>query len=480
MALTMMKSARTPWPPAKWSAIYDLYCEHAAWYSGDPAVLLAFYAQKAGFWAQQLEANERRVMVHIPVANDICRTSSRLLFSEHPKISLPSGNQTTQARLEALIEADGVYAKLSEAAETCAALGGVFLKINWDSKLANHPILSIAQADNAIPEWRFSVLQRVTFHKVVRDEGNVLWTLVERHEPGAIVNELYRGMSGDLGTPVELSMLVETQDEPPYVETGLDGLACVYVPNVRPNPRFRGLNIGQSDFTNLEGMMDSLDQVWSSWMRDIHLGLGRIMADQSFFQTDLAGKWQFDLQREAYLGLNSIAGAGSFKDQIVVNQFAIRAAEHELTVLNLMRQIFGLAGYAPQTFGMDVTGSAASGFAIRTMERKSILTAGAKADYWGPAIANILHIMLQIDKTQFGGLGTPERPVVQMQDSVNDDDVQVAQSVDLARRATAMSVEVAVRRLNPDMSDDMINAEVLRIQGEAGQNVPDAVQVGLP
>jgi len=478
MALSMISTARTPWPPQAWQAIYDLYAEHAAWYSGDPAVLLAYYATKSGFWAQEIEANERRLLMHIPIANDIARTSSRLLFAEHPKITLASEDQTTSDRLEELLENAAVYAKLSEAAETCSALGGVFLKVNWDKSLADYPFLSVAQADNAIPEFKFGMLVRCLFHKVVKKDGNVLFTLVERHEPGYIINELWRGTSGDLGIQVELSALAETATEPGVIETGIPGLACVYVPNMRPNPRFRGLDIGQADLCNLEGMMDSLDQAWSSWIRDIHLGLGRIMADQAFFKTDLAGNWQFDLQREAYLGLNSISGPGALKDQIVVNQFNIRAEEHEKTILNLMRQIFGMAGYAPQTFGLDLEGSPVSGYALKTMERKSILTAGAKADYWGPAIADILYVLLQVDKLQFGGLGTPERPVVEMQDSVANDELQEAQSVELFRRAQAMSIESAIRRVNPDLNDDGVNAELQRIQDEQGLGVPSPVQVG--
>ena len=483
MASILTRQPRVSWPPKEWQAIYDLYAEHAAWYSGDPATLLAFYTSRAGFWAQEVEAGERRLMMHIPIANDLCRMSSRLLFSEHPKITLPDdSDDKSQKRLQELIEQDGIYAKLSEAAEVCAAMGGVFLKVNWDKNLADHPILSIAQADNAVPEWRFGILRKVTFWKTTKDENGTLVTSVERHEPGKITNEVYQSRSpGELGTQVDLqtlAALAEAAPPPAEIQTGLDGLACVYVPNMRPNSRFRGANIGQSDFHNLEGMLDSLDQVWSSWMRDIHLGLGRIMADQSFFETDTKGKWQFNLQRESYLGLNSVAGPGALKDQIQCNQFAIRADEHEKTVMNLCRQIFGFAGYAPQTFGLDPSGTASSGFALRTMERKSILTAGVKADFWGPAIAQILHVMLQLDQLQFSSGVKPVRPNVQMQDSIIDDALQAVTAVDQARRATAMSLEVAVRRLNPDMSNEQVDAEVQKIRDEAGQNVPNPDESG--
>jgi len=485
LAMTRQDTARKTWPPPEWRAVYNLYAEHAAWYSGDPAVLLAFYVQKAGFWAQDIEAGERRLMMHIPIANDLARMSSRLLFSEHPKITIPTeSNKATSERLQEIIELGEVYSKLSEAAETCAAMGGVFLKVNWDSTLADYPLLSVAQVDNAIPEWQFGLLRKVTFWRTVKDENGALVTHVERHEPGKIFNEIWQSRSpGDLGTQIDLATLTALTDTAPpeaEIDTGLDGLACVYVPNTRPNSRFRGLNIGQSDFHNLEGMMDSLDQAWSSWMRDIHLGLGRIMADQSFFQTDLAGQWQFNLQKEAYLGLNTIAGPGALKDQIQCNQFAIRAQEHEMTILNLCRQIFGFAGYAPQTFGLDAHGTASSGFALRTMERKSIMTAGTKADFWGPAVAKILEIMLQIDKLHLSKKGNPERPVVQMQDSVVDDVMQTVQTVDQARRATAMSLELAVQKLNPDMTHEQVAAEVKKIQDEAGANTPNPMEIGRP
>lgn len=480
------------WPPAKWKSIYDLFIEHDAWYSGDPIKLSNLYQGKAGpFWGTVVPAGERKIMMHIPVATDIARTSARLLFGEHPKLRIPEAYQSNassdakqaQKRLDELIEMAGIYHKLSEAAESAAAMGGVFLKIDWDKSIANYPLLNIVQADNAIPDYRLGILQSVIFHQVLMpDDSNdtsIVWRHIERRERGKITTELWRGSLTSLGTQMPLTARPETANMEPVVGTDIDDILCRYIPNMLPHPRYRGLNIGQSDFLNCEGMMDSLDQAWSSWMRDIELGLGRLIADKAFFQKDPTdGTFKFDLQKEAYLGLSAVTGVGALKDQLVVNQFAIRADEHSKTVTDLMRTIFGMAGYAPQTFGLDIQGNAPSGTALRTQERKSLLTAATKADYWIPALQDIMELMLQIDRLVFRSGITVFKPNASLGDSIQNDPLQTATSVEMLNRAQAASIETRVRLTNPDWDTEQVLAEVQRIQEETGQSVLDPIQIG--
>ena len=96
-----------------------------------------------------------------------------MLFSEHPRIKIPEAHTETpdaaasasQERLDEILSAGDVYATLLEASEICSAMGGIFLKVNWDKGLASWPILSIAQPDAALPEFRFGILTGCTFWK---------------------------------------------------------------------------------------------------------------------------------------------------------------------------------------------------------------------------------------------------------------------------------------------------------------------------
>src|SRR5690606_9676202 len=103
--------------------------------SGDPEQLAKVYAglvatptPKGRFWAKEIR-DERRVMLHVPIAGDIAETSADMLFSEVPDISIPEaheerapdGAKEAQDRLWAIIDAGGVHNKFLEAAESAAA-----------------------------------------------------------------------------------------------------------------------------------------------------------------------------------------------------------------------------------------------------------------------------------------------------------------------------------------------------------------------
>ena len=489
--MALPDNAKQPWPPAAWEDVYAQYALHAAWYGGDPNKLAQAYAatlsRVSAFWSRQVKA-ERRVTLHVPVAGDISSTSASMLFSEHPRIRIPEAQEekpdtearAAQARLEEIIAKAGVFSRLLEAAELCSAFGGVFLKVNWDEQLASYPILSVADADAALPEFRHGILVAVTLWKVLAEEkSGVVWRFVERHEPGAILNGLYSGTADRLGDKQTLEARPETTGLQDVVWTGLDGLAVRYIPNIRPNRRFRALSLGQSDYAGGEGIFEAVDEVWSSLIREIRLGQGRIMAPESFFERDQKGEFRFDVDREAYIALNSPVSATGAKDQITVSQFAIRTDEHLGALRNLLTQAFSNAGYSPQTFGLEIAGRTDSGTALRIRERKSFITTAKKAEYWRPAIEDICEIMLIVDSKHLRSGIRSYRPAVEIQDSVQGNVDEVASSVEMLNRAQATSTRTRVAMLHPEWERAQIEAEVTAIQEESGQAVPDAMQIGV-
>ena len=71
-------------------------------------------------------------------------------------------------------------------------------------------------------------------------------------------------------------------------------------------------------------------------------------------------------------------------------QFSIRVEEHMKTTEALAIEIITWAGYSPQSFGFSLEGRAESGTALRTRERKSLMTRNKKGNYWGPALWELL------------------------------------------------------------------------------------------
>jgi A118 family predicted phage portal protein len=485
---------KTAWPPIPRKRV-DLFREMAAWYSADMVALSDLYERRlqngtpeTTHWGRQVK-KEVQVTVHVPLATDISKVSAALLFGEHPTIRIPdAGDNTdaedTQKRLDYIVEKTETYNKLIEAADIGSGLGGIYLKVSWDAKLADHPILEIVQPDQAAPEFKYGIMTAATFWKTLAVDGNKVWRLLERHEPGQILTGLYLGTDHELGASVDLSKRPETETTLPvvYLPDALkNSLACVYIPNLLPNRRDRGSYLGQSDYAEAVPLMDSLDTVYTSWIRDIRLGQGRILAPREFFEADPSDDQPtFNLDRAAYVALDVPPGEWtSMAQQITVAQFAIRMEEHRSTAVNLVESIVSAAGYNSQSFGLNIQGNAESGTALNFRERKSIRTTGQKSEYWRPRLKHILWVMLVIDAMQLGSGIQPISPDVELADPAGIDIRQRAETVEMINRAQAASVETRVRMLHPDRNETWIQAEVKRILDEQGMAVPDPLETGL-
>lgn len=493
------------WPPPAVQPVQNKITTWSAWYCGDPDQLAAVYGGTAGsdpggtgffaserggwraavgsrlhrwFWGTPTPRTEKSSKLHVPIASDIASTSADLLFSEPPTLTVD--DVPTQERLDELVD-DGVHATLLEAAEICAALGGVYLRAVWDKELADRPWLSPVHPDAAIPVWRWGRLAEVTFWRVIADDGRTVLRHLEHHEPRFIRHALYEGSQDELGRIVPLTEhadtagLAEVLVDGDQVPTGIDQLTAVYVPNMRPNRIWRSVPsaaaLGRSDYAGVEPLMDSLDKVYTSWMRDIHLAKARLIVPSTYLQSQGPGQGAvFELDREVYESINMLGGEDRM--EITAQQFAIRVDEHERTAQHLMTRIVGSAGYSGQTFGL--TGEAAvTATEIVARERKSMITRDRKGRYWKPALAEILEVLLAIDQAQFSTGVTPERPDVQFGDSVSEDPQSVANTVEILNRAAAVSTETKVRMVHPDWDDTQVAEEIERIKGDTGAAVED-------
>jgi A118 family predicted phage portal protein len=471
--------------------IYSDYAEHSAWYSGDSNQLALFYgsllappnyiagdffsenyynsvAPRQKFWQKQVY-EERRTILHVPVAGDIASMSANMLFAEAPKFNV--SNEQTQDRLNDIIQRANINDVLLQAAEIASAIGGVYLKINWDTDFVDYPILSIVQPDNAIPIFQWGILKEVTFYKIVREEEgkkeNTVYRLLENHTIGKIEYGLYRGSDDFLGMRVGLGSIPETSGLQDEILTGINDLLVKYIPNVKPNRKHRGSPYGQSDLSGLEGLMDALDETYSSWMRDVRLGKGRIMVPESFLQKLPSGDFVYDIDKEVFTPFD-IDPLSSSQVGITNIQFAIRTDEHMNTCLELMNRIISSAGYSPQSFGLNIKGSVESGTALNIRERRSFITQSKKRAYWKSPIEDLMYLMLQIDQLNFGSRIQPERPTVEFGDSLIPDLGQMASAVETLARAQAISIESKVRLSRPELTDEQVLIEVEKIKQEIG------------
>ncbi len=478
------------WPPAELAPLYREMRLDAAWYSGDRQRLAEVYRTeqqrredgRRRLWGrgQQPRADRRDGRLHIPLAADIATTSADLLFSEPPVFTVTDA--AAQQRLDEITEAGGVANTLLESAEIAAALGGVFLRVTWDTSLAARPLLTAVHPDAALPEFRWGVLCAVIFWRELASDTATVWRHLERHEPGRIVHALYQGTPDRIGTRVPL---VEHPDTAPLaeslgpdgdtIETGIDALTAAYVPNIKPNRRHRGSPFGRSDYQSAHDLFDALDETWSSWLRDIRLARARLIVPDGYLRDHGPGRGaSFDDDREIWQALNIPPDESA---GITLSQFAIRVTEHQQTADAIVRQAVQGAGYSAQSFGLGDS-TAATATEVTARERRSMITRAKKARYWAPEVADMLHVLLMLDRQLFTPGLVPDRPRVTFGDSVSEDPQAVAQTLSLLQQAQAVSTDTKVRTLHPDWDETTVQAEVERILTETGAAVPDPMQAG--
>lgn len=501
-----LPSEEMVWPPTNLALVTERIGAWGAWYSGSPDELEFAYSlgrfglgydstsqnriynhpsQYRGgvvgrmarwFWGEPTSVNQRRTKLHVPLASDIATASADLLFSEPPTITVD--DSTTQARLDEMID-DGMQAKLTEAADVSAGLGGVYLRVCWDTAISDKPWLSAQHADAAVPEWKWEHLSAVTFWRVIEADDKHVIRHLERHEPGYILNAVYKGTQMNLGKSVDLGGWPETASLDPVIETGIKKLTATYIPNMRPNKLWRNIPaatpLGRADISGCEPMLDALDETWSSWMRDIRIGLGRLIVPETYLEGLGAGQGaRFDSQREVWQGLNMLGDPTA--NQLTHVQFAIRVQEHKETAHEQMTTILRSAGYAAQTFGIH-EGSQRGNITAREIvaqERKSMITRDKKILYTRYGLSDALETLLLIDKAVFGTSVDPSRPDIEFGSGVSEDPQVLAQTASLLRTAEAASTKVLVQMVHPEWDEVQVDEEVTKVLEENPQLSPPA------
>lgn len=499
----------TPWPPVHPAIRSDME-DWAAWFSANPDRLAYRYRNRGTrtyapgqigqvhnrpsqyrgglvgavarfFWGEPTPLGEKRANLHMPLARDIARTSAGLLYSEPP--SLKVGDRNTQQRLEDLMDL-GMKRTLIGAGETGAALGGSYLRIVWDDEVRERPWISKVRADGAAPEFAHGdILRAVTFWTVLASDGQRIVRHLERHEPGVILHGVYEGTENSLGKPIDLAAFPETRGFLPARPLPIGKrLAVAYIPNTMEAPDWADIpgaaGLGTSDFQGAETFLSAIDETYTSWMRDVRLAKARIIVPQGYLMTQGPGAGAVWEDREVYAPMNV---PPTMDQQITLNQFAIRHAEHRSTIEELVGKVIRNAGYSGNTFGDDSAGQAMTATEIKARTARSMTTRATKAELAATGIADVVEVLLMLEASgMFPGVTgiEVERPDVVFQDSVQDDIKTLAETAALLQQAEAASTEVKVALLHPDWDEEDQVAEVRRIQKETGRLVEDPLTLG--
>ena len=525
------------WPPAPFSIALDRFAEHGAWWVGDTATLQTIYAGEAAthvhngaphrgglvgslskaFWGAPLVKGEKRMKMHVDLAGGICRLSATLLFGEQVKIRYPKPAELDAAgitpaktkwqhegqdRLDKIMSSDETRAQLLQGGEYASALGGVFLAVTWNEGLADHVRIRAYAADCAIPEFQDGILTAVTLWTEYRVDRDV-YRLLERHDVGMISYTLHRGTDRFLGAVVPINSLNETAhynglrsqaeldraiaepgswSETVAVATGVPRLAVVYIPNRMPNKDWRKqgvlANLGRSDLAGIEDELDKVDMTWSSLMRDVALGQGRLTVPESWLESNGRGQGgTLDLDREVYVGVNALGkGDETIGGQVHESQFDIRDETLLNVIDGLKREIAWTTGYSLAHLGVDHDGSMKTATEVEADYSDSERVRDEKAMYVKPALAQLAQVALAIDGVVFPGKGGgwfDELPDVDFPPVSQEDMEKAARIIQSLFLSESISRRERVRRANAGWDEDQVDDEVDALKQEFGQPAPD-------
>jgi hypothetical protein len=207
--------------------------------------------------------------------------------------------------------------------------------------------------------------------------------------------------------------------------------------------------------------------VWSSWLRDIRLAKSRLIVPTDYTQNLGRGQGAtFDLDQELYVPIKTPLG-DSGGDEITINQFAIRVAEHQQTCEELIEAIIRGAGFSVQTFG-GYGDAAITATEVDARTDKTNTTRGKKILYVRPALADITYALLWVEQHMFGVDGIEaQKPKIEFPKPTQPDALTLAQTAQALRAARAASDETIVKTIHPDWTDKQVRAEVAAIAAQA-------------
>lgn len=460
---------RNQFPPIHW--LWRDYKRASDWYSGDPKRLRASGDGDANsFWK-----SKESIKVHVPLAADLAAMSAGMIFATSPEITCD--HEATQQRINEIFREADVYSVLLQAAELASVYGGVFLKWTWNAR-DRMPRLFAVPADAGLPEFIGRQVQKITFWSIVREEenGGAVWRTEEVYTPdGYIRTRLLKGDETNLGKEVSLASIPETREIKPAANSGTGTMLAFYVPNILPNRSRPYSPFGRSDFEGLYGLFDALDEAYSAIQRETRLTKTTLIVPAEYLRRgkglfgDDQPKWVFSNESGVFTALDIDSDRTS--SPITPVNPEIRAESRIAICEDIIRRILSMAGYSPQSAGLDVSGSAESGTALNVRERKSIRTTETKKTFWWHAVNDIVRAMLALDKAIFKSGVDPKADFSVELPSNNQPDLsQLAEIVEQLERAEAVSIETKVDILHPEWDEDQRAKEVERIKLQSGAN----------
>jgi hypothetical protein len=445
-------------PPSHLKAEWDEIEGYIIRYKNDRAELLKRDAEFG-----RGDDEKKSLFTPVPLAAEMARLSSQLLFSAEPKFV----NEQQEKVTERVVEANGPGEFFLDAGEHVAVQGYGGLRVIRDGEISDVPLVTHVPANRTI--FRIRHGRFVTGGYVVierrpdpfRDE---VYRLVEDHKPGRIERALYKGNRTSLGATIpHARWLEEFSGLPESTDTRMDA-PTLY--------RWNNVPGGWSDLARLDSLFDLLNEAESTGKEKLRKSAPIVFADRKL--ADKQGR--VNLQGVILTGGTTLPADQGLAKTVETAERRMDAEAHKLYVAHLRDSILMYGGYSLASWGLDDGGSADSGKALRLRQQRTLLTKAGKERSARAAItAAFAAACCWSEKAR-----DPKayRPDLQLGDGLPRDPVEDAQVIATLDGAEVVSDEQALRFLHPEWGQKQIDEELERLEKEKEAAAPPGFAIG--
>ncbi len=395
----------------------------------------------------------------VPLARDIARISSQLLFSETPRFV----EEKHQDDLDELVRENMLPSMLADAGERVAVEGyGALRIVRDDETLPGIPIITYVPGDQVIWDIRHGRFVRGGIAVTTRSEQGVgdrrVWRLLEHHEPGRVTRELYEGRDTQLGRKVELGDYKEFEGLADEEET---------LPGVVTLVRWANTPSATSDIAGLDALLDSINEAVTIGRDKMRKSVPKVFADRSLANE----RGDVDLEGVILTGGSNISqplGESAVKT-VETSQPGLEADSHIAYMRHIVDMTLEQAGYSRATWGRDEGGSADSGKALKLRQTRTLMTRSGKESMARDSIQKATAIALAWMR---GGKPADYTVEINLGDGLPLDEMERAQTLAALVQSESISTERRVRELMPEADEETVQAEVERVQEENSGPAP--------
>ena len=401
------------------------------------------------------------------MAAQIAKASSNLLFGQELVASIP-GKESGSALAQKIRDIN-ILGKVKKAGEIQASEGGVYMVNYLDPStprgLKGSNVKHVSEL-NVIPEFGPDADELIAatviseWDKSKKGKNSPVFRLFQRHTPGRVASELFKGSTTKKGAQIELTEFDVTEGILPDIYTGVNDLLVTYIPG---HPSAEG-PYGLSDYHELDYMLLACDEVLSSMQERMRLASPIIYVDDNMVTEANDGGPLFEVPP----GMRVVKARNDESDKPLFEISWPKPGLNGFTEYHdtLFRLTLIGAGIAPQSLGMSVEGGAESGVARRLSMAHTLTELKGKARTWENKLAKVLTIALELDKAM--GIWNYEDTVVSVEvfEGFEDDPVETQENVAAAYSSGLMSIHTALKKMHKSWTEEQITAEIESIDAD--------------